>query len=421
VLAEAPERLTPTSSSSPPAPRCSSPSNARERAGRRRHQRPRRLGAEPRVVRGAGRRLPRVGAAGIRQGSRVDRGRFLVPRLARATSATPAARLDRALRRIRRLQDPVPASSASPPRPQCGRSQGRRWPAPVLTARQQFKEKEMTSTPTAAALRRRRQHLARRPLAADRLRQSAEAHRRRATSSGVTTNPTIFAAAHRQGRPPTTHQVDRAGRQGRHGASPTKRSSRSRRADVAAPPATSSVPVYDATNGQSTAASRSRWSPASPTTPPAPSQQAKELWAKVDRPNVLIKIPATSRASKPSPRRSAEGISVNVTLIFSARALPRGHQRVPHRSRDRPRQAGHDLSKIHSVASFFVSRVDTEIDKRLDAIGTDEAKALKSKAGVANARLAYQVYEQLFSTERCGSSWPSRARTRSARCGLPPV
>ena len=88
-----------------------------------------------------------------------------------------------------------------------------------------------------------------------------------------------------------------------------------------------------------------------------------------------------------------------MTLIFSLeryRAVINAFQSGLEQAKDN----GHDLSKIHSVASFFVSRVDTEIDKRLDAIGTDEAKALKGKAGLANARLAYQVYEELFATER---------------------
>jgi transaldolase len=88
-----------------------------------------------------------------------------------------------------------------------------------------------------------------------------------------------------------------------------------------------------------------------------------------------------------------------VTLIFS---LER-HREVINAyltGLERAREAGIDLSTIHSVASFFVSRVDTEIDKRLDAIGTDEAKALKGKAGIANARLAYQAYEEVFSTPR---------------------
>ena len=92
-------------------------------------------------------------------------------------------------------------------------------------------------------------------------------------------------------------------------------------------------------------------------------------------------------------------MSVNVTLIFSLeryRAVINAFQK----GLELAKENGHDLSTIHSVASFFVSRVDSEIDKRLDAIGTDEAKALKGKAGVANARLAYQVYEELFSTGR---------------------
>ena len=88
---------------------------------------------------------------------------------------------------------------------------------------------------------------------------------------------------------------------------------------------------------------------------------------------------------------------------------------------EQARQAGKDLSKIHSVASFFVSRVDTEIDKRLDAIGTDEAKALKGKAGVANARLAYQAYEEVFSTAALAGARRPRVRTSSARCGRPPA
>lgn len=127
--------------------------------------------------------------------------------------------------------------------------------------------------------------------------------------------------------------------------------------------------------------------------------EAKNLYKKVDKDNVLIKIPATLEGLNAITAVLAEGISVNVTLIFSLeryRAVINAFQAGLEQAKDN----GHDLSKIHSVASFFVSRVDTEIDKRLDAIGTDAAKALKGKAGLANARLAYQVYEQLFSTER---------------------
>lgn len=127
--------------------------------------------------------------------------------------------------------------------------------------------------------------------------------------------------------------------------------------------------------------------------------EAKHLYKKVNKDNVLIKIPATIEGLEAITATLAEGISVNVTLIFSLeryRAVINAFQA----GLEQAKENGHDLSKIHSVASFFVSRVDSEIDKRLDKIGTDDAKALKGKAGLANARLAYQVYEELFATER---------------------
>jgi len=123
--------------------------------------------------------------------------------------------------------------------------------------------------------------------------------------------------------------------------------------------------------------------------------QAVELWKIVDRPNLLIKIPATLAGLPAITAVIAEGISVNVTLIFSVER----HRAVMDAylaGLEKAKEAGHDLSKIHSVASFFVSRVDTEIDKRLEKIGTDEALALRGKAGVANARLAYAAYEEVF-------------------------
>jgi transaldolase len=123
--------------------------------------------------------------------------------------------------------------------------------------------------------------------------------------------------------------------------------------------------------------------------------QAIELWKIVDRPNLLIKIPATEAGLPAITAVLAEGISVNVTLIFSVER----HRAVMDAylaGLEAAQQAGHDLAKIHSVASFFVSRVDTEIDKRLEAIGSDEALALRGQAGVANARLAYAAYEEVF-------------------------
>ncbi len=132
--------------------------------------------------------------------------------------------------------------------------------------------------------------------------------------------------------------------------------------------------------------------------------QAKQLHAAVDRPNVFIKIPATKAGLPAITATIAEGISVNVTLIFSLDRY-RAVMNAYLEGLEKAHADGKDLSKIHSVASFFVSRVDTEIDKRLDAIGTDEAKGLRGKAGVANARLAYQAYEEVFSTPR----WTSLA------------
>ncbi|MEY9850752.1 transaldolase [Leifsonia sp. EB41] len=128
-------------------------------------------------------------------------------------------------------------------------------------------------------------------------------------------------------------------------------------------------------------------------------EQAKTLAAKVNKPNVLIKIPATVEGLEAITETIAAGISVNVTLIFS---LERYRQVIDAylTGLEKAKAAGIDLSGIQSVASFFVSRVDTEVDKRLTAIGTDEAHALKSKAGVANARLAYELYEQEFATDR---------------------
>jgi transaldolase len=127
--------------------------------------------------------------------------------------------------------------------------------------------------------------------------------------------------------------------------------------------------------------------------------EARALWWKVDRPNLFIKIPATLEGLPAITQALAEGISVNVTLIFS---LERYGEVIDafFAGLEKARQNGLELSKIHSVASFFVSRVDTDIDKRLDKIGTAEAKALRSKAGLANARLAYELFEQRFDSDR---------------------
>jgi len=127
--------------------------------------------------------------------------------------------------------------------------------------------------------------------------------------------------------------------------------------------------------------------------------QARELWAAVDRPNALIKIPATAEGLPAITEVIGSGISVNVTLIFGIDRY-REVMDAYLSGLAKARAAGLDLSTIHSVASFFVSRVDTEVDKRLDAIGTEEAAALKGKAAVANARLAYTAFEEVFGSDR---------------------
>jgi transaldolase len=130
--------------------------------------------------------------------------------------------------------------------------------------------------------------------------------------------------------------------------------------------------------------------------------EARQLWWLVDRPNLFIKIPATKAGLPAIAQCIAEGISINVTLIFSLERYGEVMDAFLD-GLERARAAGRALARLTSVASFFVSRVDTEIDKRLDKIGTDDAKALKGKAAIANARLAYQLYEQVFGTERWAS------------------
>jgi transaldolase len=127
--------------------------------------------------------------------------------------------------------------------------------------------------------------------------------------------------------------------------------------------------------------------------------EARALWWLVDRPNLFIKIPATEQGVPAITQCLSEGISVNVTLIFS---LERYGQVIDafFAGMEQAGQAGHDLGTIASVASFFVSRMDTEVDRRLDKIGTAEAAALRGKAAIANARLAYELYEERFATPR---------------------
>jgi transaldolase len=127
--------------------------------------------------------------------------------------------------------------------------------------------------------------------------------------------------------------------------------------------------------------------------------QAAELWKVVDRPNLMIKIPATVEGLPAITGALADGISVNVTLVFSVQRY-REVMAAFFAGLERARANGHELATIASVASFFVSRMDTEVDKRLAAIGTEQALALRGQAAVANARLAYAAHQQEFATQR---------------------
>lgn len=128
--------------------------------------------------------------------------------------------------------------------------------------------------------------------------------------------------------------------------------------------------------------------------------QAALLHSMVDRENVLIKIPATKEGLPAIRQTLAAGISVNVTLIFSIQRY-REVMDAWLAGLEDAQQAGKDLSKIHSVASFFISRVDVEIDKRLEGIGTDQALKLRGEAGVANARAAYAEWLEM----KKGARW----------------
>ena len=211
--------------------------------------------------------------------------------------------------------------------------------------------------------------------------------------SGVTTNPTIFAKAISDADA-YAEQVNRLGAEGVS----TDQAIRVITTDDVRDAADLFKPVYDDSEGVDGRVSI-EVEPGLARETEKTIAQAKELWATVGRENVFVKIPATKEGIPAIAATLAAGISVNVTLIFSldrykavADAFLTGLEKAL--------ENGHDVTKLGSVASFFVSRVDTEVDKRLDAIGTDAAKALRGKAGIANARLAFEAYEEIFGSDR---------------------
>lgn len=217
--------------------------------------------------------------------------------------------------------------------------------------------------------------------------------------TGVTTNPSIFAKAIGRKDPYADQVADLAARGVEVGEALRALTTYDVRAacDVLRP-------VYAATNGIDGRVSIEVDARLAHDTD-ATIAEVRALWWAVDRPNLFIKIPASAKGIPAIAACLAEGISINVTLIFS---LSRYEQVLSAflDGMELARRAGHDLHEIGSVASFFVSRVDTEVDARLDKLDTPQAKALRGQAAIANARLAYQRYERMLA----GGAWETLAR-----------
>jgi transaldolase len=210
---------------------------------------------------------------------------------------------------------------------------------------------------------------------------------------GVTSNPTIFAHAISQGDAYDQQLADLA----ISGASPEEASRLITTYDIRWG-CDVLRPVYDASEGVDGRVSL-EVDPRLARETAKTIAEARTLWWMVDRPNLFIKIPATAEGLPAITACLAEGISVNVTLIFS---LERYGEVIDAfmAGLEQAVAAGRDISRLASVASFFVSRVDTEVDSRLDKIGTPEAAALRGQAAIANARLAYELYEERIGTPR---------------------
>ncbi|MFD7997891.1 transaldolase [Streptomyces mirabilis] len=219
---------------------------------------------------------------------------------------------------------------------------------------------------------------------------------------GVTTNPSIFQAAIGSGEGYEEQLGDLAER----GVTVDEAVRMMTTADVRAA-ADILRPVYDATAGRDGRVSI-EVDPRLAHNTGATVAEAKQLAWLVDRPNVMIKIPATKAGLPAITEVIGLGISVNVTLIFSLERY-REVMDAYLAGLEKAKAAGIDLATIHSVASFFVSRVDSEIDKRLTKVGTDEALALKGRAALANARLAYEAYEEVFASARWTALAPAGA------------
>jgi len=210
---------------------------------------------------------------------------------------------------------------------------------------------------------------------------------------GATSNPTIFAKAFEDVGPYEDSFVELA----RAGVSVEDAAKKLMTDDVRSA-CDVFAPVFEQTNGLDGRVSI-EVTPDIAHDTDATIAQARDLWETVDRPNLFVKIPATREGLAAITTATAEGISVNVTLIFSLdryRAVMNAYMT----GLEQAQQAGRDLSKIQSVASFFISRIDTAIDDELENIDSDKARAVAGKAAIANGHLAYEAYAEVFASPR---------------------
>jgi len=230
--------------------------------------------------------------------------------------------------------------------------------------------------------------------------------------TGMTSNPTIFEKALAEG---SAYDEQLGGAPA--GLSPWERFELVETTDVRTA-CDIFRPVYDATNGGDGFVSI-EVSPGSANDATATVDEAHRLWKTVDRPNVMIKVPGTAQGAEAVRRLTADGINVNITLLFAVEA----HERIIDAyiaGLEERAKGGQPIGRVASVASFFVSRVDSEVDKRIDAmIAAEPAKgatlgALKGKAAIANAKLAYALFQKKFT----GGRWDALA-AKGARVQRP--
>ena len=230
--------------------------------------------------------------------------------------------------------------------------------------------------------------------------------------TGMTSNPTIFEKAIAEG-----HEYDAELRTMPAAATAWERFERVATSDVRSA-CDIFRPVYDGSHGTDGFVSI-EVSPAVANDADATVEEGKRLWATVDRPNVMIKVPGTAEGANAARRLIAEGVNVNVTLLFSLDAYARIIEAYLGGLEDRVK-AGGKVDRVASVASFFVSRVDSEVDRRLDAIAkaggakAEQAESLKGKAAIANAKRAYRLFQQSFA----GPRWEA-LRARGAQLQRP--